>query len=125
MMRHRQRPQHTILRRQSQPPVRRAHAREQRLVAEHDALARPRRARAEAHERRIQRRKTILEERNRLAREIHDTLAQGLTAITLQLETADALLDAGAPPERSQQAVAQALSLARANLERSPYGSTA
>jgi two-component system NarL family sensor kinase len=32
-------------------------------------------------------------ERNRLAREIHDTLAQGLSAITLQLETADALLD--------------------------------
>jgi two-component system, NarL family, sensor kinase len=32
-------------------------------------------------------------ERNRLAREIHDTLAQGLSAIALQLETADALLD--------------------------------
>jgi len=61
-------------------------------------------------------------ERNRLAREIHDTLAQGLAAITLQLETADALLDArGAPagsgPERTQKAIAQALSLARANLE--------
>ena len=32
-------------------------------------------------------------ERNRLAREIHDTLAQGLSAITLQLETADAFLE--------------------------------
>lgn len=30
-----------------------------------------------------------LEERNRLAREIHDTLAQGLTAVSLQLESAD------------------------------------
>ncbi len=35
------------------------------------------------------------EERNRLAREIHDTLAQGLTAIALQLEAADALLESG------------------------------
>ena len=33
-----------------------------------------------------------VEERNHLAREIHDTLAQGFAAITLQLETADALL---------------------------------
>jgi two-component system NarL family sensor kinase len=57
------------------------------------------------------------EERNRLAREIHDTLAQGLTAIALQLETADALLETGAPPERARQTVAQALGLARANLE--------
>ena len=56
-------------------------------------------------------------ERNRLAREIHDTLAQGLAAITLQLETADALLETGAGPERTQQAVNQALNLARANLD--------
>src|ERR671921_485573 len=34
-----------------------------------------------------------VEERNRLAREIHDTLAQGLTATGLQLESAEALLD--------------------------------
>ena len=56
-----------------------------------------------------------VEERNRLAREIHDTLAQGLAAITLQLETADALLDAD--PKRAAQALRQALKLARANLD--------
>lgn len=58
-----------------------------------------------------------VEERNRLARDIHDTLAQGLSAISLQLETADALLDAGADAEQVQQAVRQALHLTRANLD--------
>jgi two-component system NarL family sensor kinase len=57
------------------------------------------------------------EERNRLAREIHDTLAQGLSAIALHLETADALLEAGADPQRVDQAVRQAMTLTRANLE--------
>lgn len=57
-----------------------------------------------------------LEERNRLAREIHDTLAQGLAAITMQLETADALLEQPMA-QRAQVAVQQALKLSRANLE--------
>ena len=57
------------------------------------------------------------EERNRLARELHDTIAQGLAAIALQLETVDALLDAGAEPERVGQSVRQALALTRANLD--------
>jgi signal transduction histidine kinase len=35
----------------------------------------------------------VLEERNRLAREIHDTLAQGLTGIVVQLNAADACVD--------------------------------
>src|SRR5512135_1324298 len=58
-----------------------------------------------------------VEERNRLAREIHDTLAQGLAAIVLQLEAAGALLEAGGDPARAEGAVEQALALARANLE--------
>ncbi len=60
---------------------------------------------------------SVVEERNRLAREIHDTLAQGLSAVSLQLETADALLEASADPERVRKAVRQALTLTRANLE--------
>ena len=58
-----------------------------------------------------------LEERNRLAREIHDTLAQGLAAIALQLESVDALLEAGAGVKRARPSVARALALTRANLE--------
>ncbi|MCC7205815.1 MAG: GAF domain-containing sensor histidine kinase [Anaerolineae bacterium] len=58
-----------------------------------------------------------LEERNRLAREIHDTLAQGLAATALQLETAEALLDAQADPERLRPVVQRALQLTRKNLE--------
>jgi two-component system NarL family sensor kinase len=57
------------------------------------------------------------EERNRLAREIHDTLAQGLTAVSLQLESADALLETGAETAKVRQALQQALALTRANLE--------
>lgn len=57
-----------------------------------------------------------VEERNRLAREIHDTLAQGLTATALQLESADVLLDAGGS-DRAHGPLRRALSLTRSNLE--------
>ncbi len=59
-----------------------------------------------------------LEERNRLAREIHDTLAQGLAAIALRLESVDALLEVEtADTARMRSGVGQALALTRANLE--------
>jgi len=56
------------------------------------------------------------EERNRLAREIHDTLAQGLAALTMQLEVVDALANREADA-RLQVAVARALLLARSTLD--------
>lgn len=58
-----------------------------------------------------------VEERNRLAREIHDTLAQGLSAAAMHLESADAFLEAGAERQQVQRALQQALALTRANLE--------
>ncbi|MBA3823780.1 MAG: GAF domain-containing sensor histidine kinase [Ktedonobacterales bacterium] len=58
-----------------------------------------------------------VEERNRLAREIHDTLAQGMTAVALQLETVDALLEADVPVPQARAALDRALVLNRANLE--------
>jgi signal transduction histidine kinase len=56
----------------------------------------------------------VAEERNRLAREIHDTLAQGLVSIILQLEALSAALDAHSPLQRR---VNRAMELARINLD--------
>ncbi|MFL6237419.1 MAG: histidine kinase [Thermoanaerobaculia bacterium] len=58
------------------------------------------------------------EERNRLAREIHDTLAQDLSAVIFQLEAAEALLAQAAEPERVQRSVTAALGLARKGLDK-------
>ncbi len=52
-----------------------------------------------------------LQERNRLAREIHDTLAQELGAISLYLESVDALLLTR--PQRAGEQVRKALALTR------------
>lgn len=73
------------------------------------------RARLSAEHTRAAARLATIEERNRLAREIHDTLAQGLAAIALHLETADALSETR--PQRAHEAIQRALSLARSNLE--------
>ena len=58
-----------------------------------------------------------VEERNRLAREIHDTLAQGMAGIALTLESADALAEANATPEQVRQSIQSALTQTRATLE--------
>lgn len=55
------------------------------------------------------------EERARLAREIHDTLAQGLTAIALNIESAMNRLDKH--PDQARERLQRALAQARENLE--------
>jgi two-component system NarL family sensor kinase len=57
------------------------------------------------------------EERNRLAREIHDTLAQGLAAITLQLEAAQLLMEQEGTTQEARLRVQNSLELAQENLE--------
>jgi len=61
---------------------------------------------------------TLTTERQRMARELHDTLAQGLAGLVLQLEAADSHLSGGRP-ERAQTIVQQAMTRARATLAES------
>ncbi len=56
----------------------------------------------------------ILEERNRMAREIHDTLAQGFTGIVLQLEAAEQALETDTA--HAQQHLDRARTLAKESL---------
>jgi signal transduction histidine kinase len=56
----------------------------------------------------------VAEERNRLAREIHDSLGHYLTAITMQLEAAGKLV--AAQPERAAESIAKAEEMARDSL---------
>ncbi|HET7077102.1 MAG TPA: histidine kinase [Chloroflexia bacterium] len=56
----------------------------------------------------------VLEERNRMAREIHDTLAQGFTGIVVQLEAAEDTLTA--EPAAAQAHLDRARALARDSL---------
>ena len=57
----------------------------------------------------------VLEERNRMAREIHDTLAQWFTGIILQLEVAEPSLGEGA--SKAREHLDRARSLARDGLQ--------
>jgi signal transduction histidine kinase len=56
-----------------------------------------------------------LAERNRLARELHDTIAQGLTAVTMQLEAAQRSFERD--PGRARARLGRAHELARQSLE--------
>jgi signal transduction histidine kinase len=60
------------------------------------------------------RRKAVLEERNRLARDIHDTLAQGFGAILMQLQAAQR--DGNALPPQVATNLNTAVNLARTHL---------
>lgn len=58
---------------------------------------------------------TVSRERNRLARELHDTLAHTLSGLTVQLETAKAYWDVN--PQTAYQLLAQSLSATRLGLD--------
>ena len=73
-----------------------------------------RRAQADLAE--AERQAGTLEERQRLAREIHDTLTQGFTSILMLLEAASASLESSSPSRRH---VERALETARENLAES------
>ena len=74
------------------------------LLAQHEQL------RAE------QRRADVLEERTRIAREIHDVLAHSLGALGIQLQTIRALLTDRDDPERALEALAAAQQMASEGL---------
>ncbi len=57
-----------------------------------------------------------LAERSRIAREIHDVLAHSLSALTVQLEAADALLTRGTDPDKAHGYVVKARHIAREGL---------
>jgi signal transduction histidine kinase len=81
-------------------------------IARHAALA-LHKSRIYEQKRLEERRKTILEERNRLARDIHDTLAQGFGAILMQLQAAQR--EVIQPPQASRN-IDIAIDLARTHM---------
>jgi signal transduction histidine kinase len=62
------------------------------------------------------RRAAVIAERNRIARDVHDTLAQGLTGVIVQLEAADDAASMGLEQEAAEHR-ARAAEMARAGLQ--------
>jgi signal transduction histidine kinase len=62
------------------------------------------------------RRAAVLEERNRMARDIHDTLAQGFTGVIVQLEAAEHAFTHGSSPDTDAH-IRRARDLARYSLD--------
>jgi len=83
-----------------------AMARQATLALHHSRIAEQSRAEA--------RRQAVLEERNRIARDIHDTLAQGFAAILMQLQAAQR--SAEAMPPQVKKALDTAVDLARSHM---------
>jgi len=83
-------------------------------IARHAALALHHNRLVEASGRE-ERRKAILEERNRLARDIHDNLAQGFAAILMQLQAAQREGNGGFPAPAARN-IEIAVDLARTHL---------
>ena len=70
------------------------------------------------HRLRLQRLKVqyaILKERTRIAREIHDTVAQGLSGVVLQLETAEGAFSL--KPEKAKESLGRARDLVKISLD--------
>ena len=61
-----------------------------------------------------ERRKAVLEERNRIARDIHDTLAQGFAAILMQLQSIQRVLPS--LPKTTAESIENAVDLARTHM---------
>jgi signal transduction histidine kinase len=61
-----------------------------------------------------ERRKAVLEERNRIARDIHDTLAQGFAAILMQLQSSQRWLPS--LPKEAAESIETAVDLARTHM---------
>ena len=61
-----------------------------------------------------ERRKAVLEERNRIARDIHDTLAQGFAAILMQLQSSQRWLPS--LPQEAAESIETAVDLARTHM---------